>query len=272
MKRPLYLAAFVAITIAVQADATHTNAPATSPRYTQQAEHDPNGSGRFYMGREIAQVMGHQAADWLERPEREREERPDLLVPALRLQPGDAVADIGAGTGYYTRRLAKAVGRAGCPRPAARTNADNGAQGVTRPTWQPSEAGVVYAVEIQPEMLDILTNKLAGEKIFNVKPVLGTSTDPKLPPAAVDLILMVDVYHEFDHPFEMVQAMVAALKPGGRIVFVEFRGEDPSVPIKIVHKMTEAQVRKEMSSHPLEWVETIATLPQQHVIVFRKKL
>ena len=131
--------------------------------------------------------------------------------------------------------------------------------------------GLVYAVEIQPEMLDILTNRLAGESIFNVKPVLGTITDPKLPPAAVDLILMVDVYHEFDHPFEMVAAMCRALKPGGRMVFVEFRGEDPNVPIKLVHKMTEVQVRKEMSVHPLKWVETISTLPQQHVIVFRKK-
>ena len=214
-----------------------------APRYETRAEHDPNGIGKFFMGREIAHVMGHQAADWLERPERETEERTDLLVPALKLKPGDSVADIGAGTGYYTRRLAKAVG----------------------------ETGSVYAVEIQQEMLDLLTNKLAGENIRNVKPVLGTITDPKLPRAAVDLILLVDVYHEFDHPFEMVQAMTRALKPGGRMVFVEFRGEDPNVPIKLVHKMTEAQVRKEMGVHPLEWVETISTLPQQHVIVFRAK-
>jgi len=220
-----------------------TNSPTPALRYETRAEHDPNGIGKFYMGREIAHVMGHQAADWLERPEREQEERPKLLVPALKLKSGDVVADIGAGTGYYTRRLAKAVG----------TN------------------GVVYAVEIQLEMLDILTNKLAGEKIFNVKPALGTITDPKLPPASVDLILMVYVYHEFDHPFEMVEAMCKALKPGGRIVFVEFRGEDPNVPIKLVHKMTEAQVRKEMSVHPLEWAETIGTLPRQHIIVFRKK-
>jgi ubiquinone/menaquinone biosynthesis C-methylase UbiE len=127
-------------------------------------------------------------------------------------------------------------------------------------------------VDIQPEMLDLLTNKLAAEKIFNVTPVLGSITDPKLPKVSVDLILMVDVYHEFDHPFEMVEAMCRALKPGGRIVFVEFRGEDPDVPIKLVHKMTEAQVRKEMGVHPLEWVETIGVLPQQHVIVFRRKL
>lgn len=218
-------------------------AQSQAPRYETRAEHDPNGIGKFYMGREIAHVMGHQAADWLERPEREKEERSDLLFPALKLKPGDAVADIGCGSGYHTRRLARLV----------------------------STNGVVYAVDIQPEMLDLLTNKLAAERIFNAKPVLGTITDPKLPKASVDLILMVDVYHEFDHPFEMVEAMCRALKPGGRIVFVEFRAEDPDVPIKLVHKMTEAQVRKEMSVHPLEWVETIGTLPQQHIIVFRRK-
>jgi len=225
------------------ARATETNLLASASRYETRAEHDPNGIGKFYMGREIAHVMGHQAADWLERPTREEEERPDLLIPALKLKPGEVVADLGAGTGFYTRRLAKAVG----------------------------EGGVVYAVEIQQEMLDILTNKLAAENIRNVKPALGIITDPKLPRASVDLILMVDVYHEFDHPFEMVEAMTRALKPGGRLAFVEFRAEDPKVAIKRVHKMSEAQVRKEMSVHPLDWVETIATLPQQHVIVFRKK-
>ena len=243
-----------------------TNSTTAAPHYEIRAEHDLNGIGKFYMGREIAHVMGHEAADWLERPEREQEERTDLLVPALKLKPGDAVADIGCGSGYYTRRLAKVVGRVGSPLPAAHTNANDGAHGVTRPT-----DGIVYAVEIQQEMLDILTHKLTSEKIFNVKPVLGTITNPKLPRASVDLILMVDVYHEFDHPFEMVEAMCQSLKPGGRIVFVEFRGEDPDVPIKRVHKMTEAQVRKEMSLHPLDWVETIRTLPQQHIIVFRKQ-
>jgi ubiquinone/menaquinone biosynthesis C-methylase UbiE len=187
--------------------------------------------------------MGHQAADWLERPEREAEEKPDLLLKALKLKSGDAVADIGAGTGYYSWRMAKEVG----------------------------EKGLVYAVDIQEEMLDLLASKMAERKIANVKGVLGTVTDPKLPAQAVDLVLMVDVYHEFDHPFEMMRAICQALKPGGRVAFVEFRAEDPKVPIKEVHKMSEAQVRKEMAAQPLEWVETIATLPWQHIIVFRKK-
>lgn len=215
---------------------------ASPPGYTYRTEHDPDGIGKFYQGREIAQVMGHQAADWLERPEREKEEQPELLMGALHLKPGDAVADIGAGTGFYSRRLARAVG----------TN------------------GVVYAEEIQPEMLDILTNKMAELGIHNVKPVLGTVTDTRLAPNSVDMIMMVDVYHEFDHPREMTESMVKALKPGGRLVFVEFRGEDPKIPIKPLHKMTVAQVRKEMAAFPLTWVGTEEVLPIQHIIVFRK--
>lgn len=219
------------------------DSPAQPPIYEYRAKHDPDGIGKFYCGREIAQVMGHEGADWLERPEREQEENPALLMKALKLKPGDAVADIGAGTGYYSRRLAQAVG----------TN------------------GVVYAEEIQPEMLDILTNKMARLNIHNVKPVLGTITDSKLPEASVDLILLVDVYHEFDHPHEMVEAMTRALKPGGRLVFVEFRGEDPAVPIKPLHKMTVKQVSKEMMAFPLKLSETLEVLPIQHIIVFRKE-
>jgi len=211
--------------------------------YEVREQHDPNGIGKFYMGREIAHVMGHQAADWLERPEREKEERPDLLIESLKLKSGDVVADIGAGTGYYSWRAAQKAG----------------------------ETGLVYAVEIQQEMLDLLAARMAERKITNVKGLLGTITDPKLPPASVDLVLMVDVYHEFDHPFEMMEAICKSLKPGGRVVFVEFRAEDPKVPIKEVHKMSEAQVRKEMTVHPLEWMETINVLPWQHIIVFRKK-
>ena len=232
---PLLAAIFVAGSISAQT--TNSNA-----RYEIREEHDRDGIGKFYMGREIAHVMGHQAADWLERPEREDEERPSLALPALKLKAGDAVADIGAGSGYYTRRLAKLVG-------------DN---------------GVIYAVDIQQEMLDLLTNKMAELNIHNVKPVLGDVKDPKLPRASIDLALLVDVYHEFDFPYEMIQGICASLKPGGRIAFVEFRGEDPKVPIKLLHKMTEAQVRKEMSIHPLEWVQTSEVLPWQHIIIFRK--
>lgn len=226
-----------------RAPAQTTNSAGSSPQYETREEHDRDGIGKFYMGREIAQVMGHEAADWLERPERETEERPELALPALKVKSGDAVADIGAGSGYYTRRLAKLVG----------------------------EKGVVYAVDIQQEMLDLLTNKMAEANIHNVRPILGEVTTPKLPRNSVDLALLVDVYHEFDHPYEMISAICASLKPGGRIAFIEFRGEDPKVPIKALHKMTESQVRKEMSVQPLEWVETSEVLPWQHVIIFRKK-
>ena len=234
----------VLLSISSTLPAAETELPGKdAPRYETRQEHDPDGTGKFYMGREIAQVMGHQGADWLERTERQEEERPDLAVAALKLKHGDVVADIGAGTGYYTRRLAKVVG----------------------------EKGTIYAVEIQQEMLDLLTNKMAELKIHNVKPVLGTVSDPHLAPASVDLALMVDVYHEFDHPYEMLKGLCQALKPEGRIVFIEFRGEDPKVPIKQVHKMTEAQVKKEMATQPLAWVETQEILPWQHIIVFRKR-
>jgi SAM-dependent methyltransferase len=214
-----------------------------SSRYTFREEHSRDGIGKFYMGREIAHVMGHQAADWLERPERAEEEGTDLLMEKLPVRLGEVVADIGAGTGYFTRRLAKVVG----------------------------EKGEVLAVDIQPEMLDLLTNKMAELKIKNVKPILGTIADPKLPSNRVDLVLLVDVYHEFSHPFEMMENISKSLRPDGRVVFVEFRGEDPNVPIKPLHKMTEAQVRKEMSVHPLEWVQTITALPRQHIMIFKKK-
>lgn len=215
-----------------------------SSRYETRPIHDPNGIGKFYLGREIAHVMGHQGADWLERPAREKEEEPDLMVQLLNLQPGDSVADIGSGTGYISWRLAKQVGK----------------------------SGKVYGVDIQPEMVDLLAAKMKERGIENVAPVLGTINDPKLQPNSIDLALMVDVYHEFSEPYEMMQAIAKALKPGGRVAFVEFRAEDPNVPIKAVHKMTEAQVKKEIEAIGLKWDQTIEKLPWQHLITFRKPL
>jgi ubiquinone/menaquinone biosynthesis C-methylase UbiE len=213
------------------------------PRYETRRQHDPNGIGKFYLGREIAIVMGHEAAGWLERPEREKEEQPSKLLPMLDLKAGDVVADIGAGSGFYTFKLAPLVGA----------------------------SGKVYANDIQREMLDIIRRRAREMKITNVETVRGTVTDPKLPREAVDLMLMVDVYHEFDHPYEMIASMLKSLKPGGRLVFVEFRLEDENVPIKLVHKMTEKQVLKEMAIFPqLKHVKTHTELPWQHVIVFEK--
>ncbi len=213
------------------------------PRYETRAEHDPNGIGIFYRGREIAQVMGHQAAGWLERPERETEERTDLLIEALKLKTGDSVADIGAGSGYFSWRMAQTV----------------------------APTGKIYAVDIQQEMLDLLARNVARRGVSNVVPVLGTTSNPNLPAESVDTMLLVDVYHEFDRPFEMLKSMIGALKKNGRIVLVEFRGEDPNVNIKRVHKMTEAQARSEFESFPeLRWKETLTILPQQHVIIFSK--
>ena len=208
----------------------------------KQGKRSPDGIGKFYMGREISRVMGHQGADWLERPEREHEEMPILLVALLKLKEGDVVADIGVGTGYIARRISPKIG----------------------------ETGTLYGVEIQQEMLDILAEKMAAEGITNIKGVLGTITDPKLPPASVDLAIMVDVYHEFSHPYEMLQNICRGLKTGGRVVFVEYRAEDRRVPIKRLHKMSELQVIKEATPHPLVWVETRHDLPWQHVIIFEK--
>ena len=213
-----------------------------NPRYTYRTQHSRDGIGKFYMGREIAHVMGHLGAGWLERPSRELEEKPQTLIRSLKLKAGDNVADIGVGTGYFARRIARVIG----------------------------PKGTVYGVDIQPEMLELLAKNLGKLGIKNVKGVLGTIKNPNLPANSIDLAMMVDVYHEFSHPHEMLQNLCHALKPGGRIAFVEYRMEDPNVPIKLLHKMSQLQVMIEATPHPLEWVETISVLPRQHVIVFKK--
>ncbi len=212
-----------------------------SARYTTgQASAD--GIGKRYMGREISAVMGWQGAAWLEREEREREERTDLLLAALGLKPGMVVADIGAGTGYLSRRMATAVG----------------------------PSGKVLAVDVQPEMVRMLQQLAARSGLKQIEPRLGAEDDVRLPAASVDLAIMVDVYHELAFPYEVLASVVAALKPGGQMVFVEYRAEDWKVPIKQLHKMSEAQVRREAEVHPLVWQRTVNTLPWQHMVVFRR--
>ncbi|MBO0949483.1 class I SAM-dependent methyltransferase [Fibrella forsythiae] len=221
-------------------DSTPLQTQQTSVYTTKTPAYD--GIGQVYLGREISQVMGHLGAEWLERPERQQEERTDLLLAALDLKPTDVVADIGAGTGYFSFRLARAVPQ-----------------------------GKVLAVDIQPEMIEYLNNGRKKENVPNVEPILGTITDPKLPANSVDLALMVDAYHEFSNPREMGIALVRSLKPGGRIVLVEYRAEDPNVPIKEHHKMSEAQATREMNALGLKLIKNDSRLPQQHVLIFGKK-
>ena len=215
----------------------------THPGYVERDDHDPDGIGKFYLDREIAQVMGYRAAGWLERPEREKEEEPEKLLKALDLKPGMVVADVGAGSGYHTFRMAPLV----------------------------ADKGKVIASDVQPQMLKLVADKAKQLGVKNVETVQGTEKDPKLPAGGVDLILMVDVYHEFSFPFEMTEKLVEALRPGGRLVFVEFKAEDPKVFIKPVHKMTERQVLKETAVFAeLGHTKTVG-LSWQHVVIFTKK-
>jgi ubiquinone/menaquinone biosynthesis C-methylase UbiE len=199
------------------------------------------GTGKYYFGREIAQVMGHRGAGWLERKSRIQEEAPDQAVRAMRLPPDAVVADIGAGTGYFTFRIAALI-----------------------------PAGRVYAVDIQPEMLDIIRKRMQRRSVENVIPVEGEPDDPSLPERAIDAVLLVDAYHEFAYPYEMMRGIVRSLRPGGRVFLIEYRGEDPRIPIKPLHKMTRQQAIREMQAVGLTWVETRDFLPTQHFMVFEK--
>ena len=204
-----------------------------------------DGIGKVYMGREISHVMGHLGAGWLERVQRVQEERTDILIQNLNLKTDAVVADIGAGTGYFSFPISARV-----------------------------PDGKVLAVDIQPEMLAIIeSRKKVGandQSWANIETVLGLEDNPNLPDDTVDLILMVDAYHEFAYPREMGQAMVRALTPGGRIALVEYRLEDPSVPIKRLHKMSEQQAKKEMRALGLSFIENRDFLPQQHLLIFEK--
>lgn len=193
-------------------------------------------------GREFAWPMGVAGAEWLDRPERIREEQPDRALDLIDIKPGSIVADVGAGSGYFTARLARRVG----------------------PT------GRVYANDIQQGMLDLIEDRMAREKLDNIVPVLGTVDDPKLPAGVIDLVLMVDVYHEFSAPEAMLRGVAAALKPGGRLVLLEYRAEDPKVNILADHKMTKAQVRREVEAAGFRLEQIDDRLPVQHLFIFTR--
>jgi SAM-dependent methyltransferase len=212
-----------------------------SDRY-QQVTPSSDGIGKSYFGREISAVMGWQGSAWLERQERNQEERTDLLIAALGLKPGLVVADIGAGTGYLSRHIAPSI----------------------------MPGGKVWAVDIQPEMVNQLIASIKRSGLIQIEPRLCTVDNVMLPASSVDLVVMVDVYHELAFPYEVMSSIFQALKPGGRVVFVEYRAEDPNVPIKKLHKMSEEQIKREASIFPLKLERTIRTLPWQHVLVFRK--
>jgi precorrin-6B methylase 2 len=221
---------------------TPTKTKETESKGYEQKEASPDGTGKFYLGREISQVMGYQGASWLDRDTREEEEQPAKVVEALELKPTDVVADLGAGTGYFTFRIAPKVPQ-----------------------------GKVIAIDVQPEMIKLLEDNKKSKGVTNVETLLSTETDPKLSANSVDVVLLVDVYHELLFPKEVMQHVAEALKPGGRVVLIEYRGEDPSVPIKPLHKTTQVQLKKEMAAVGLPWKETKDFLPQQHFIVFEKR-
>ena len=203
---------------------------------------DFNGIGKWYMGREIAYVMGYQGISWLERSEREKEEAVSTLIKNMKIRPEDTIADIGAGSGYHVFKMA----------PLA-------------------EDGLVYAVDIQPEMLNAIALKTKSTGVLNVKTILGSEKGINLPVQSLDKILMVDVYHEFSYPSEMIASIKNALKPNGQLFLIEYRGEDSSVPIKKIHKMTEAQAILEMEAAGLTLKENIDNLPWQHCMIFEKR-
>jgi ubiquinone/menaquinone biosynthesis C-methylase UbiE len=194
------------------------------------------------MGRQIAQVMSHYGIDWLERPEREKEENTSLLLKNLAVKPGMMIADIGAGSGYHSALLSKMVG-----------------------------SGKVFAVDVEPEMIAYLSERIKQEKLSHIVPILSTEQKLPLPENTIDMILLVDVYHEFSFPYEMTLSMRAALKPGGKLVLVEFRSEDPTVPIKTIHKMSESQAIKEFKAAGFVFDKNIDNLPWQHCMIFKKQ-
>lgn len=234
------LISFGGILIGCEAESPSQEVPESD--YEFRTSDAPDGTGKFYLGREIAGGADLPVLlDWLERPTRATEELPDRVIQALELEPTDVIADIGAGTGYFAFRISPSV-----------------------------PDGKVYAVDIQQEMIDVINGRISDEGTENIEPVLGTIEDPNLPPVSVDVAIIILSYHEFSHPKEMMEKIVESLKPGGRLLLVEYRGEDSTLPISPLRRMTEDQSIKEMRLVGLRWVETKDILPQQHFMIFEK--
>jgi ubiquinone/menaquinone biosynthesis C-methylase UbiE len=212
----------------------------TDQVYTYKKD-DPNGTGKWYMGREIAYVMGYQGMAWLDRQEREAEENTTTLIDNMAIQPTDVIADIGAGSGYHVFKMAPLANK-----------------------------GTIYAVDIQEEMLAAIASRAVKEKVENVEVITGSDKDVNLKPGSIDKVLMVDVYHEFAYPIEMMASIKKALKPDGAVYLIEYRGEDARIPIKKVHKMTLQQAVKEMEAAGFRLRENIDNLPWQHCMIFVK--
>lgn len=241
MKQALKILAILFLSLVTISCKGQTETQNTEKRYTYKTG-SINGIGEWYMGREIAHVMGFQGMEWLERPEREKEENTPLLLKNMEIQPEDNIADIGAGSGYHVFKMA-----------------------------QRAPSGTIYAVDIQQEMLEEIDRKKEIRQIQNIKTVQGTEKSVNLPEKSVDKILMVDVYHEFNHPVEMLASMREALREKGQIFLIEYRGEDKEIPIKEIHKMTEEQAVKEFEANGFKLKQNIDNLPWQHCLVFEKQ-
>ncbi len=235
--KTLRLISFIFLSISLQSCAQEESG---DDRYVYRSG-DPQGIDKWYMGRQIAYVMGYQGMSWLERPEREEEERVSLLIKNMDLKPSQVIADIGAGSGFHVFKMAPKV-----------------------------NPGKVYAVDIQPEMLAAIQQKMEAEGVVNVEPIKGSEQSVNLTENSVDKVLLVDVYHEFIYPHEIMLSIRKALKPGGKVYLIEYRAEDRSVPIKPIHKMTEKQSVKEMEAAGFKLEENISNLPWQHCMVFVK--
>ena len=238
--RKSYLLLLLAINLVLSSECIAQQSSATSNYVFKEG--DPSGIGKWYMGRQIAHVMGYQGMNWLERPEREKEENTSMLLKNMNIGEYDVIADIGAGSGYHVLKMAATA-----------------------------KKGMIYAIDIQQEMLDALKRKKEDIGLNNITLIKGNEKSSNLPANTIDKVIMVDVYHEFEYPIEMISSIKRALKPDGQIFLIEYRAEDDNVPIKRLHKMSKAQAVKEMNAAGLELKQNIGNLPWQHCMIFVKK-